>query len=159
MTNQLPPDRIEPVHGLPSGPAIDQWLSERHQAMTNDLPAVLDLEAGLREVLLAADHGAVAADIAAALDLDAGLDAILPTLPSISGPDTGKKSKQWPPSTRAGKSPRRGGTGIACSKCSASLEECVGCAGQTRSGIFGGLLCATCRGTGLVCSAHGGYWE
>lgn len=58
--------------------AFEQWLRAQQTALDEDLADVLDLEAGLREVLILAQHTALGEDLAATLDLDAGLAAIVP---------------------------------------------------------------------------------
>ena len=53
-------------------------LVELHAATAADLDAVLDVDAGLREVLIASHHWALGRDLDDMLDLAAGLRAILP---------------------------------------------------------------------------------
>lgn len=58
---------------------VDRWLRARHLAMGEDLIGLVDVEAGLREVLLQEHHAGVAEDLGAHLDVEAGLAAIVPT--------------------------------------------------------------------------------
>ncbi|WP_062993792.1 hypothetical protein [Nocardia anaemiae] len=58
--------------------AVEQWLLVQRDALDADLATSLDLEAGLREVLIAAQREAIADDLSEVLDLDAGLAAIVP---------------------------------------------------------------------------------
>ncbi|MEW2522401.1 hypothetical protein [Actinacidiphila alni] len=53
----------------------DAWLIAAHARALDGLAAVLDIEAGLSEVLLQSRHAALAENVA--LDVDAGLAAAL----------------------------------------------------------------------------------
>ncbi|GAA3081746.1 hypothetical protein [Streptosporangium carneum] len=57
---------------------VDRWLDEHQRALEDDLDTVLDVEAGLREVLLQSQHDALVGDLGTVLDVEAGLAAILP---------------------------------------------------------------------------------
>jgi hypothetical protein len=66
--------------------AVSQWLAERHRDLVSDLRGTLDLNAGLREIAIAADHHALVSDLSDLLDLDAGLAAILPAPEDLAYP-------------------------------------------------------------------------
>ncbi|MEV5412215.1 sigma-70 family RNA polymerase sigma factor [Thermopolyspora sp. NPDC052614] len=57
---------------------IGRRLDEHQSGLVDDLGAVLDIDAGLREILLQSRHTALVDDLGAILDVDAGLAAILP---------------------------------------------------------------------------------
>lgn len=59
---------------------MDQWLASSRSDLTQDLTAVLDVEAGLRDVLLPTRRAAFVDDLRTILNLDSGLAAILPTI-------------------------------------------------------------------------------
>ncbi|MEU5282099.1 hypothetical protein AB0G87_37450 [Streptomyces asoensis] len=62
-------------------------LSQHHHAMTRTLDELLDIEAGLQEVLLHSHHDTATHDLGTVLDTEAGLAAILPpALPTPPGP-------------------------------------------------------------------------
>ncbi|WP_141808369.1 hypothetical protein [Nocardia bhagyanarayanae] len=58
-------------------PALDRWLAEQHKALIEDVTASLDIEAGLREILIPVRHDAYVAKVRAELNIEAGLAAIL----------------------------------------------------------------------------------
>ncbi len=62
----------------PEDSAVDAWLDERAHALQAGLTGLLDVEAGLREALLYARHTDTVADLAPIVDIDAGLAQILP---------------------------------------------------------------------------------
>jgi hypothetical protein len=57
----------------------DPRLAAVRTALATDLDTLLDLDAGLREVLIAAHHGNLSTDLDDTLQLAAGLHAIVPT--------------------------------------------------------------------------------
>ncbi|MFG2825045.1 hypothetical protein ACGFX4_37165 [Kitasatospora sp. NPDC048365] len=67
--------------------AVDQWLAAQQENLVESLTGVLDVEAGLCEVLVYAHHDDLAQDLAHTLDIEAGLAAILPA--TASTPATG----------------------------------------------------------------------
>ncbi|QUI29460.1 hypothetical protein H9W91_00020 [Streptomyces alfalfae] len=68
-------------HSTLSGAEDPMGLLHRHHAdLVADLGSVLDVEAGLREVLLYADHAQQTATLGKVLDVEAGLAAIVPPL-------------------------------------------------------------------------------
>ncbi|MEU8786105.1 hypothetical protein [Streptomyces sp. NPDC048637] len=79
----------------------DRRLDQHKRALLDDLGAVLDIEAGLREILLQSRHDTLLSDLGTILDVEAGLSAILPPatppLPAIR-PDT---KAAWEGSTAA----------------------------------------------------------
>lgn len=64
--------------------AVDQWLADQRCAMVNDLATTLDLEAGLREVMIPARYADLIADLHGVLDVEAGLSAIVSATPDDS---------------------------------------------------------------------------
>ena len=58
--------------------ALDQHLAGMERQAVADLARVLDIEAGLQEVLLDSRHHTAVEELAGALDIEAGLAAILP---------------------------------------------------------------------------------
>jgi hypothetical protein len=59
--------------------AVDRWLSEQRKTVDNDIAQFLDVDGGLREVLIHARHADLVEDLNHRLDVEAGLAAILPT--------------------------------------------------------------------------------
>src|SRR5215468_9348428 len=57
----------------------DRRLRALHTVMGENLDAILDLDRGLREVLITAQHHGMGRTLDAILDVDAGLQAIVPT--------------------------------------------------------------------------------
>ncbi|MEV0029542.1 hypothetical protein [Nocardia sp. NPDC050793] len=77
-------------------PAVDRWLAEQHQALIEDVTASLDIEAGLREILIPVQHNAYVAKLREELDIEAGLAAILsppPTEPRHDRTDAASKAR------------------------------------------------------------------
>lgn len=70
------------------GKDVDQWLRGQRDAVLADIAACLDVDTGLREVLIAARHTTVVTDVAAGLDVEGGLAAILPAAPPPAVPPT-----------------------------------------------------------------------
>ncbi|MBG0819015.1 hypothetical protein [Planomonospora sp. ID82291] len=62
--------------------AFDHWLDECQHALIEGLDTVLDVEAGLAEVLLHSRHSALVGDLGTALDVEAGLAEIVPAAAS-----------------------------------------------------------------------------
>ncbi|WP_030913180.1 hypothetical protein [Streptosporangium amethystogenes] len=70
-----------------SDDAVDRLLEQHRRALVDDLDTVLDVEAGLREVLLQSRHSSLVDDLDTVLDVEAGLTAILPvTSPPVTRP-------------------------------------------------------------------------
>ncbi len=61
-------------------PTTDPWLAQQ-RAMMNDLDAVLDVKAGLHEVLLQSRPDAMVDNLDTVLDVEAGLHEVLSTAP------------------------------------------------------------------------------
>ncbi|GGR46139.1 hypothetical protein [Streptomyces netropsis] len=59
--------------------AADRWLDQHQCSLLEDLNPVLDVEAGLREILLQSRHDTLVDDLDSVLDVGAGLAAILPS--------------------------------------------------------------------------------
>lgn len=57
---------------------LDRWFAAHEDALGRDLGVVLDIESGLREVLLQSRHVALTDGLASVLDVEAGLSAVLP---------------------------------------------------------------------------------
>src|SRR5579863_6309545 len=70
------------------GTSIDNMLRKERAELSNDLAAVLDIEAGLREAMIAARHTDLVRDLRGVLDIDAGLSAFVPPAPVPSRPET-----------------------------------------------------------------------
>ncbi|MER8012379.1 hypothetical protein [Streptomyces sp. NPDC094149] len=66
----------EPV---PDDQATHHWLTQYQHTLTHALDDLLDVEAGLREILLHSHHDAAVDNLGTVLDAEAGLAAILPT--------------------------------------------------------------------------------
>ncbi|MEU8500767.1 hypothetical protein AB0C86_29200 [Streptomyces lavendulae] len=64
--------------GDPGDEAVDRWFVGHGRALADALGGALDIEAGLREVLVQSRHDDAEADLEAVLDEEAGLRAILP---------------------------------------------------------------------------------
>jgi hypothetical protein len=62
----------------------DRRLRALHTAMGENLDAILDLDGGLREVLIAAQHHGMGRTLDTILDVDAGLQAIVPTTEQLT---------------------------------------------------------------------------
>ncbi|WP_225828029.1 hypothetical protein [Streptomyces naphthomycinicus] len=69
-----------PDHG-PDDQAAEHWFDQHDETLTNELDDVLDVEAGLHEILLCSRHDTAVDDLDTILDTEAGLAAILPTTP------------------------------------------------------------------------------
>ncbi|MEU6071434.1 hypothetical protein ABZ864_45110 [Streptomyces sp. NPDC047082] len=65
----------------PNDQAARQWLAQHQHALTHALDDLLDIEAGLREILLHSHHDTATDNLDTVLDTEAGLAAILPTTP------------------------------------------------------------------------------
>ncbi|MEW2570175.1 hypothetical protein [Streptomyces sp. NPDC047070] len=65
----------------PDGPhqSAHRWLTRHQHALTHTLDDLLDVEAGLREILLHSHHDAATDNLDSVLDTGAGLAAILPS--------------------------------------------------------------------------------
>lgn len=61
-----------------AGQTTDRWIEQQHALMI-DLDALLNIEAGLHEVLFQSRPAAMADDLDAVLDVEAGLREVLPT--------------------------------------------------------------------------------
>ncbi|WP_449060587.1 hypothetical protein [Planomonospora algeriensis] len=59
--------------------AVERWFDEHQRTLIEGLGAVLDVESGLREVLLHSHHRILVDDLDTVLDVEAGLAQILPT--------------------------------------------------------------------------------
>ncbi|MFE1927518.1 hypothetical protein ACFW91_33810 [Streptomyces asoensis] len=73
MTRHLEPSHEDQV--------VHHQLSQHHHALTRTLDELLDVEAGLQEVLLHSHHDTATHDLGTILDTEAGLAAILPPAP------------------------------------------------------------------------------
>lgn len=71
MTTSPPPPEFPNVR-------LDQWLHHGMNAITEELDAVLDIDAGLRDARLPTHHRSLETALDAVLDIDAGLRALLP---------------------------------------------------------------------------------
>ncbi|MFD8983236.1 hypothetical protein [Streptomyces sp. NPDC059564] len=72
--------------GHPGDEAVDRWFGDHGRALAAALGEALDVEAGLREVLVQSRHGDAEEALEAVLDTEAGLTAILPAAPSADRP-------------------------------------------------------------------------
>ncbi|MFE4778049.1 hypothetical protein [Streptomyces sp. NPDC056713] len=61
---------------------VAQEMEPEYTELLSSLDAVIDVEAGLREILLRSDHEQQVANLDGRLDVEAGLAAILPTAPA-----------------------------------------------------------------------------
>jgi hypothetical protein len=68
--------------------ATDRRLAALHATMGGNLDALLDLDGGLREVLIAAQHRDLGDTLDHILDVDAGLQAIVPTSEQLTAAPT-----------------------------------------------------------------------
>ncbi|MEV5950392.1 hypothetical protein [Streptomyces sp. NPDC051993] len=68
-------------HETSHDPTADDWLDRQQQDLLDGLDSVLDIEAGLREVLLQSRNDTMTDELNAVLDVEAGLAAILPQMP------------------------------------------------------------------------------
>jgi uncharacterized protein YegL len=71
---------------LPS--AAEDPLADAHDRLLGDLGALLDVEAGLRDAMVAARHTDLERDLRSVLDIDAGLQAIVAPAPRRPGAGT-----------------------------------------------------------------------
>ncbi|MFE2693744.1 hypothetical protein [Streptomyces mirabilis] len=71
----------------PHTQAVNHWLDQNQRTLDGVLDASLDIEAGLREILLHSRHNTAVDGLNTILDTEAGLAAILPTAPQRR-PDT-----------------------------------------------------------------------
>ncbi|MEV6527623.1 hypothetical protein AB0M43_37445 [Longispora sp. NPDC051575] len=90
------------MHDLASAPDPDRWIKQGHVDLIAALGIVLDVKAGLRDVLLTARHATFTEQVRQSLDIEAGLAAILPTpqvlqTQATPGPPVAA-SEQFPPS-------------------------------------------------------------
>ncbi|MCX4639541.1 hypothetical protein OG775_31255 [Streptomyces platensis] len=60
------------------------WLDEQQSKLLDSLDSVIDVGAGLQEILLQSGHDAMVAGLDSVIDVEAGLAAVLPPVP---GPD------------------------------------------------------------------------
>ncbi|GAA5079779.1 hypothetical protein [Nocardia iowensis] len=58
--------------------AVDRWLAEQHHTAVAEIADALDIESGLREILIPVHHDNYLTEVAEALDVEAGLAAIVP---------------------------------------------------------------------------------
>lgn len=58
----------------------DRRLANEHRKLVVDIAATVDVEAGLREVLIRTHHADLVADLGHSLDIEAGLAAIVPAI-------------------------------------------------------------------------------
>ncbi len=58
---------------------MDRWLDYQSHTLVIDVIGTLEIEAGLRAVLIWARHADVVTDLVGTLDVEAGLAAIAPT--------------------------------------------------------------------------------
>ncbi|WP_327188289.1 hypothetical protein [Streptomyces sp. NBC_01334] len=68
--------------------AVSDRLARHQHTLANSLDDVLDIEAGLREVLIHSRHDTTVDNLDTVLDTEAGLAAILPTTPQPATPAT-----------------------------------------------------------------------
>ncbi|MCX5278301.1 hypothetical protein [Streptomyces virginiae] len=68
--------------------AVNNWLDRHQHTLDNSLDGVLDIEAGLREVLIHSRHDSAVDALSTVLDIEAGLADILPTSPQPRSPIT-----------------------------------------------------------------------
>lgn len=57
---------------------LDLWLAYQHDKLVIDIVGILEVEASLREVLIATHHADLVTDLARCLDVEAGLASIVP---------------------------------------------------------------------------------
>lgn len=89
MTHHREP---EPAPGSPEHSA-HRWLSSHHEALVDGLGDVLDVEAGLQEILLHSHHDSAVDALATVVDTEAGLTAILPESARTPQPNTREESR------------------------------------------------------------------
>ena len=69
----------------PTCGAVDRWLAHQREALNRNLAEVLDVEAGLDEILVPVGaHRDLACNLGSVVDVEAGLAAILPDGPATS---------------------------------------------------------------------------
>ncbi|MFD3427677.1 protein kinase domain-containing protein [Nocardia fluminea] len=56
---------------------VEQWVTAEHRGVVGDLSETLDIETGLREVLVPASHADIVSDLRETLDVEGGLAAII----------------------------------------------------------------------------------
>lgn len=83
-------------HGItdPGDEAVDRWFVDHGRALADVLGEALDIEAGLREVLVQSRHDDAEEDLDAVLDAEAGLGAILPAAASADRTDRPPTSRK-----------------------------------------------------------------
>ena len=95
----------------PYGPApadaVERWLTVRRESLADGLDAMLDLDAGLHEVLIYARHNDTVHGAARLLDIDMGLAAILRPPMAMTPWERGST-----PRARRGSAPRARGVSI-----------------------------------------------
>ncbi|WP_411107180.1 hypothetical protein [Streptomyces sp. cmx-4-9] len=84
---------------------VDQWFDRHGRALADALGDVLDVEAGLREVLVQSRHDEAEGRLEAVLDVEAGLGAIVLAAPPPSfapspSPSTGREERGSAPHPR-----------------------------------------------------------
>ncbi|MEU2625328.1 hypothetical protein ABZ642_45850 [Streptomyces sp. NPDC007157] len=72
----------------PDGQDVHHWLTRHQHALTHTLDELLDVEAGLREILLQSHHDTAVDSLDTVLNTEAGLAAILPTPPTAPHSNT-----------------------------------------------------------------------
>ncbi|WP_040862843.1 hypothetical protein [Nocardia niigatensis] len=71
---------------------MDRWLAEHCASMIKALDEVIDVEAGLQEVLIPVENAKLIADLDKVVDVEAGLAALLPIPDPILAPARGATS-------------------------------------------------------------------
>ncbi len=62
---------------------LDLWLDYRNHALVIDIIGTLEVESGLREVMISARHADLVADLGCSLDVEAGLAVIVPVAAGV----------------------------------------------------------------------------
>jgi hypothetical protein len=75
---------------------LDLWLAYQHHRLVIDVMSTLEVEAGLREVLIPTHHADLVTDLARCLDVEAGLASIVPTDADVT-PSTEPLTPNWQP--------------------------------------------------------------
>ncbi len=63
---------------------LDLWIAYQHHKLVIDVVGTLEVEASLREVLIATHHGDLVTDLARCLDVEAGLASMVPAAADVT---------------------------------------------------------------------------
>jgi hypothetical protein len=81
---------------MPREQGLDLWLAYQHHTLVIDVVGTLEVEAGLRELLIPTHHADLVADLTRCLDIKTGLASITPVAADVT-PSTPLPLPNWQP--------------------------------------------------------------